>query len=411
MSQENVINELLGLQGVEVMEDGVTIEDDRVVISIVHSPGSPYRCMGCGESYLWAHDHMPSRLIRDFPVWGRRSYLQYAPARVDCPKCGVHVEALDWLEPRARQTLRYERFISILCGLMPALDVSDHEGLDKNLVYTIDRKWLALREASREVKAVKYLGIDEIAVRKGHRYATLFYDLERREVVGGVLGRETKAVNRFFRRWGKECCAQVEAVCTDLWSAYHSSVKHYLKNATLVFDKFHVFTYLSGAIDQVRRDEQNKSLKENGYELIKGTRWLWLKSSSNLKRKQKQTLDEIMSQNKNLHKAYLLKEDFIDFYACQSREEAEHFLKDWALRCKRSGLQPFKDMGKRLLRWKEGILAYFEHRITNAISEGINNKIKVLKRRSYGFHDFQYFLLKIMDATGALPQQNSIPHT
>ena len=411
MSQEHIINELLGLQGFEVMENGVHVEGNRVVISIVRSNGTPLRCTGCGELYLWAYDYMPSRLIRDFPAWGRTCYLQYAPARVECPNCGVHVESLDWLKPRARQTLRYERYISVLCGLMPALDVADLEGLDKNLVYAIDRQWLAWRESLREAKTVKYLGIDEIAVRKGHRYATLFYDLDRREVVGGVLGRETKAVNRFFSRWGVECCARVEAVCTDLWSAYHKSVKRYLKNATLVFDKFHVFGYLSGAIDQVRRDEQNKSLKENGYELIKGTRWLWLKSSKELKRKQKQTLDEIMSQNKNLQKAYLLKEDFGDFYRCQSRQEAEAFLNDWTRRCKRSGLQPFKDMGTRLLRWKEGILAYFEHRITNAISEGINNKIKVLKRRSYGFHDFNYFLLKIMDATGALPSMNAIPHT
>lgn len=188
-------------------------------------------------------------------------------------------------------------------------------------------------------------------------------------------------------------------------------VKRYLKHATMVFDKFHVFAYLSEAIEQVRRDEQHRALKEEGYELLKGSRWLWLKDRTRLKRKEHETLEAIMAVNKNLQKAYLLKEDFPAFYACQSREEAEHFLTQWTWRCKQSGLQPFRDLARRLQRWKDGILAYFTHRITNAVSEGINNKIKVLKRRSYGFHDFHYFLLKIMNTTGTLPPLSPITHT
>jgi transposase len=411
MSQYERISELLGLQGFEVVENGMEIGETEVVVTVARREGTLYRCSGCGQGFLFAYDHVPTRRVRDFPVWGRRCWIEFTPARVDCPACGVHVEGLDWLEPRERQTLRYERYISVLCELMPALDVAELEGLDKNTVYRIDRKWLSRRETLRAAKPVRYLGIDEIAVRKGHRYATLFYDLHRREVIGGVRDRDQKSVNRFFRRWGKAACAQVEAVCTDLWSAYHNSVKRYLKQATMVFDKFHVFGYLSDAIDQVRRDEQNRTLKEGGYALIKGSRWLWLKKRDTLKRKQKQNLDEIMAQNKNLHKAYLLKEDFGDLYACQTRGEAEAFLNDWTRRCKRSGLHPFQDLARRLERWREGILAYFEHRITNAVSEGINNKIKVLKRRSYGFHDFEYFLLKIMNATGALPSLKPLPHT
>jgi len=407
MSQEQVISELLGVQGWEVVDGSVDMSEDDVVISIVRCEDTRYRCKGCGQGFLWAYDRLATRRVRDFPAWGRRCWLEFSPARVACPKCGVHVEALDWLDPRERQTLRYERYVAVLCGLMPALDVATLEGLNKNTVYRIDRKWLARREALRRDHPVRYLGIDEIAIRKGHRYATLFYDLHRREVLGGVLGREEKAVNRFLRRWGRAARASVDAVCTDLWSAYHNSVKRYLKQATMVFDKFHVFSYLSEAIDQVRRDEQNRALKEEGFKLLKGSRWLWLKSRRKLKRKQQQTLDEIMALNKNLHKAYLLKEDFADFYACDTRDEAQAFLKQWTRRCTRSGLYPFQQLARRLNRWSKGILAYFEHRITNAVAEGINNKIKVLKRRSYGFHDFHYFLLKIMDATGALPPVQS----
>lgn len=168
---------------------------------------------------------------------------------------------------------------------------------------------------------------------------------------------------------------------------------------------------ISSAIDQVRRDEQNLALEEEGLQLIKGSRWLWLKNRTRLHRQQRQALDESMALNKNLHKAYLLKEDFAEFYACPSREEAQAFLEQWAHRCKQGNLAPFARLARRLTRWKEGILAYLKHHITNAVSEGINNKVKVLKRRSYGFHDFEYFVLKIMAATGALPHLRPIPHT
>lgn len=315
------------------------------------------------------------------------------------------MEGLDWIEPCQRQTLRYERYVAGLCDVLPVMDVVELEGVDKNTVYRLDRKWLRRREEQRVMHPVRYLGIDEISLRKGHKYATVFYDLERREVIGMVKGRKQRTVSGFFRRWGKPRCKQVVAVCMDLWSAYLSSVKLHCRNASVVFDKFHVYSYLSTAIDEVRRIEQNKAGQE-GKELIKGSRWLWLKKG--LRRKQRQTLEQIMAVNMNMQKAYLLKEDFEQFYASDNAEAAEKFLAEWIERCRDSRLRPFMKLAKRLNRWAHGILAYFTHRITNAVSEGINNKIKVIKRRSYGFHDLDYFFLKILNATGALPSLASI---
>jgi transposase len=321
----------------------------------------------------------------------------------------VVVERLEWLEPYARRTLRYERYVAMLCGLMPVVDVAELEGLDKNAVYEIDHKWLERREALRPQREVKRLGIDEIAIRKGHRYATVFYDLDRREVIGMVDSRRERAVSGFFRRWGKERCRAVEAVCMDLWAAYLNSVRRHLKRAQVVFDKFHVYTYLSEAIEEVRRSEQGVA-QGTMAKLLKGTRWLWLKTPGTLKRKQKYTLGEIMRVNRRLARAYILREDFEGFYECATEEEASRFLREWMGRCIRSRLEPFIRLAKRLGRWSAGILAYFRHRITNAVSEGINNKIKVLKRRSYGFHDLRYFMLKILEATGALPPLSAIGH-
>lgn len=409
MSRQDENTLVLGLQGWEIMNHGISIEEDGgMVISITPIPGTGYRCSRCGEGVLIAYDHLETRRIRDFPWAGRRCELEVALARVECPACkAVAVQGLDWLETSARQTLRYERYVAQLCSLMTGTDVADLEGLDKTTVYRIDRKWLERREALRPVPTVERLGIDEIAIRKGHKYATVFYDLDRREVIGMIPHRRERGVSRFFRRWGKENCRAVKAVCMDLWAPFLNSVRRHLKNADVVFDKFHVYKYLADAIEAVRRHEQQIANEKTGL-LIKGTRWLWLKARSNLKRKEHYTLAEIMKINRRLQRAYVLKEDFEAFYASDAAEEAAAFLKAWTRRCKQSGLEPFVALAKRLTRWADGILKYFTHRITNGISEGINNLIKVIKRRAYGFHDFHYFCLKVLDATGALPPLSTV---
>ena len=410
MSIDHQSTWVLGFQGWIVARNGVRLDGATLVLSVEHAPGHGYRCSRCEESVLFAYDHVSPRRIRDFPWAGRPCQLEVTLARVDCPAChAVAVEAVEWVAPYARQTERYERYVAGLCSVMPVTDVADLEGLNKTTVYRIDRKWLARREALRPEQTVRRLGIDEIALRKGHRYATVFYDLDRREVVGLVLQRRERTVSGFFRRWGKEKCRAVEAVCMDLWAPYLNSVRRHLKNAAVVFDKFHVYKYLSDAIEAVRRHEQQIADEKTGL-LIKGTRWLWLKARSHLKRKEKYTLAQIMKINRRLLRAYLLKEDFQAFYASDSAPEAARFLRQWTRRCTQSGLPPFLALAKRLNRWAEGILTYFTHRITNGISEGINNLIKVLKRRAYGFLDFRYFSLKILDATGALPPLGTVPH-
>jgi len=191
--------------------------------------------------------------------------------------------------------------------------------------------------------------------------------------------------------------------------AFLKSVRRHLKNAAVVFDKFHVYTYLSRAIEDVRRREQQIADKKTG-KLIKGTRWLWLKAKDHLKRKDRYTLAEIMSVNRRLQRADVLKEDFEAFYASADAQEAAAFLQAWTRRCKQSRLKPFIALAKRLNRWSAGILAFFTHRITNGVSEGINNLIKVLKRRAYGFGDFRYSTLKILDATGVLPPLEALDY-
>ncbi len=251
MPHEKLISNLLGIPGWRVRE--VRLESETLAVEIDREAGAGYRCGGCGDKFLFCYDHEPTRLVRDFQVWGRACWLEFSPARVACPRCGIRTEGPDWIRLHQRQTFRYELYLAHLCDILPVLDVAQLEGMDKSTVYRIDRHWLQRRAETTPMPEVRRLGIDEIAIRKGHRYATVFYDLERRLVVGLVEGRAAKAVSRFFRRWGKRACKAIEAVCMDLWTPFMRVVRRYCPQATIVFDKFHVFTYLSTAIKTSRK--------------------------------------------------------------------------------------------------------------------------------------------------------------
>ena len=372
MVGNNYITEFVGIQDWQVSVIEIEENKNRIIMKMERCDKSVYKCMHCGESYLVAYDFCPERIIEDLPAWGRRTFIRFQQARVECGKCGkICMEKLPFVDQYQHQSVRYQRFLASLCDYMPVADVSDFSGLDKDTLYRIDKLYLDDRRKNfSQESEVHFLGIDEIALKKGHKYAAVFYDLERGEVIGLVKGRKQRSVSGFFRRWGKDKCKKVIAVCTDLWAAYHNSVRLYLKQADLVFDKFHVFKYLSDAVDDVRRVEQNKA-QEEGKQLIKGCRWIMLKKD--LTRKQKRKLSEIMEQNQTIARAMLLKEGFSAFYEAETMEEAKAILSEWVEQCKESGIPQFKKLAKRLNRWKDGILTFFRHRITNAVAEGINS--------------------------------------
>ena len=410
MSIKNNINisELFGITGWEIKSYSRNDLCRELILRIERCNNTYYQCSKCMTDLMFCYDHCETRVIRDLPIWGYKCYIEFRQARVYCPQCKkVNLEYLDWVELYQRHTLRYEKYIAGLCDYMPVMDVVDIEGLNKNTLYKIDKKWLNWRnEQYKSTESVKYLGIDEIAIKKNHKYATVFYDLERSTVIGLVKGRKQRNVSSFFRKWGKANCNNVKAVCTDLWSAFHNSVKIHLKHAELVFDKFHVFKYLSDAIETTRRDEQAKLDKEEN-KILKGCRWLILKRNLT-KYKDKRRLKELMNLNENIMKAVLLKEEFYNFYEATNASEAYLILEQWTEHCKESELIPFIKLAKRINRWSKGIIKFFDIGISNGISEGINNKIKVIKRRSYGFHDMDYFFLKILNATGMFPKMYNI---
>lgn len=403
MTQDEVIKLVQGNQLPQYDIRDAEADEGDVFIDLERRDGTPYTCAYCGQSCLFAYDAMPRRCVEDIPLGPCRLFWRFAPMRIRCPHCGkVHVEKIAGLTPHSRQTDRFRACLAAKCDDASVSAVARDYGLNDETVRRIDKEFLAKRELITPNRTCEVLGIDEIAIRKGHVYATVLYDHTRKSVIHMLQGRDRKSVYAFFKAQGKEWCESVKVVTCDLWRVYKSAVRKFLPNATVVTDKFHVFKYAGDALEELRRSEYNRQAdKVMDFDLKRG-RFLLLKSNVHLDDRGRAWIARLREANDDVYTAYLLKEQVIAFYEQQSRGEAEDYLKKWASACIASGLKPFVQLGKRLLRHAKSILEYFVHRVSNGFAEGINNKIKVIKRMAFGFHDFEYFRLKILSVTGYL---------
>lgn len=402
MTADNLITLLRGNQLPQYAFRDIERIADAIVIDLRRREDAPYVCAACGQATFFHYDTQPAKVVEDLAIGPYRLYWRFAPRRIRCPHCGeVHVEQIRGLTPHSRQTDRLRYVISEKCAKTSVCEVARQYGLNEATVRRIDREFLCKRSLITPERKCRILGIDEIALRKGHVYATVFYDQCQRNVISMVQGRDKAAVYGFFRSMGKAWCEAVEIVTADLWRAYKTAIRKFLPNARIVTDKFHVCKYAADALDEVRRSEYNRQADRTDFDLKRG-RFLLQKASAKLDERGKARIGKLKEINEDVYTAYLLKEQVFTFYEQANRDEAETFLRNWASACVASGLSAFVKLGRRLLRNAESILGYFVHRVSNAFAEGINNGIKVVKRMAFGFHDFEYFKLKILAYTGYL---------
>jgi len=220
--------------------------------------------------------------------------------------------------------------------------------------------------------------------------------------LGGVIwvgiSRKKETLDKFFKELGKKKCSKIKVVVLDMRNPYIASVKENT-NADIVFDKFHIAKKITEALDKVRRQEFAKADPELKKK-FKKKRFVILKRNKRLDKKKRETLQELMKENEKLYQAYLLKEQALDIFDEEDEDTALERLYDWFDNVIEAGLQQFEEVAKTILSYFYGVVNYFKHRLTNAASEGFNNKINVIKRRAYGFHDIEYFMLKILQSCG-----------
>jgi transposase len=280
---------------------------------------------------------------------------------------------------------------------MTIQDVARHLRISWDVIKEIQKGDLTKRFSRPCLKNVKRIAVDEIAVRKGHRYMTVVLDMDTGAVIFVGDGKGSDALEPFWKRL-RSSRAKIKAAAMDMSPAYISAISSHLPKATIVFDHFHVVKLFNDKLSDLRRDLYREAKDDLHKKVMKGTRWLLLKNPENLdlEKREKERLEEALKLNKPLSCAYYLKEYLRQVWLQPNKEEAEKVLSDWTEKAQSSGIKMLMKFAKTLAGYKSGILAYYDFRISSGPLEGTNNKIKTMKRMAYGFRDMEFFKLKIM---------------
>lgn len=355
-------------------------------------------CHACGRPAGTIHSKGHRRILRDLNMAGAETWLQVGYRRIWCDKCnGTRVERLTFADASVRITKRLARCIADLCKTMTVEDVAKHFGLDRKTVAAIDYDALKEEFGGTDYTNLRILAIDEIAVKKGHEYMTVVLDYLTGRVVWMGEDRCKETLDEFFAGMSETQKEDIEAVAIDMWEPYINRIKHHCPHAAIVFDFFHVVQAFSRVIDEVRREEFRKSTMEHR-DVIKGSRYLLLKNAVNLTDKQRSKLKDVLAINTTLSAVYILKDHLRNIFRDGNRKRTEHALGVWcsmAEEIDHSGVRRF--IG-RLRFFKYGILNHCDYPISTGKIEGVNNKIKVIKRKAYGYHNTHYFTLKVKQA-------------
>jgi transposase len=254
---------------------------------------------------------------------------------------------------------------------------------------------LVKHPSSQHLRAI---GIDEVSIKKGHSYGVVVADLDQqRPIWMGGPGRSEKEIDGFFVAMGERRCQSIELVVMDMWKPFKKSVTQHIPEADIVYDKFHVLRHLSTALDNVRRMEY-KRVAEEDRRFIKGQRYTLLSNQANLTLEARRSLQLLLKANKRLNKAYILKESFGQLWDYNNPTWARKFFDNWKGQLRWSRLQPFQKFVEPVERHWEGIISYChpDHKVSLGFMEGLNNKIRVIQRRSFGIKDLQYLKLKVI---------------
>lgn len=365
-------------------------------IELIPKRGVARRCSQCDQEVRKIHD-TSERWVRDLPILDCPTLLLVHRCRVSCPSCGPKLEALPWLERYARVTVRLAHSVARMCKVMTIQHVAEYWGLSWATVRSIDQAHLERTVGPVCLDGVEQLLMDEFAIQKGHRYATVIADALTKRVLWVCRGRSREDIRPFFEALGPAGRRRIRAVGMDMNAAYEKEVWRHCPNAEVVYDLFHVVAkYGREVIDRVRIDEakrQGQSRKD-----ARRSRWLLLRNRHNLKASDQVRLKDLLDANQNLLTVYVLKDDLKRLWKYRHPGYARRFWEAWRERALQSGLAPLVRFARNLETYLKGILAHARWPLNTSVLEGINNKIKVIKRMAYGYRNDAYFFLKIRAA-------------
>jgi transposase len=402
ISQEEHYEQLLGLTGAwKVSAVMLDLPAKKVVVEIGYDLSQPMECPECGQHCAY-YDHREMREWRHLDTMQFETILRCEVPRCNCPEHGVKTLRVPWAGKNSRFTLLFESFaIEVLQACSSVKAAAELMRLNWHQVNEIKRRAVARGLERRDSAPIKHLGIDEKSFRKGHRYVSLLTDLQRSRVLDVVEGRDGAACEQLFETLTDEQLKDVEAIAMDMWRAYIKAAVHYLPNADIVHDRFHVSQHLNQAIDKVRRQE-HKILSKEKDDTLKNSKYLWLTGFENLTSEMQDRFNELQSLGLKVGRAYAIKETFDHFWDYQIPSYARRFFRKWYGWARRSKLEPVKRVAKMIDEHFENIMTYLKHRISNAATEGFNGVIQSIKANARGFRSFENYRVAILFQCGKL---------
>ena len=339
-------------------------------------------------------------------------YLEVDMRRVKCKKTKkVRQEKFDWLANNSSFTKRFAWYVGKRCQSSTIKEVAEEMRLDWKTVKNLEKEYMNEKLARADEVEPEVIGVDEISVRKGHNYVIVVSDLiKKRPIWIGGDDRSENSMNVFYKRLGAEKCKKIRLAVMDMWKAFENSAKKNIPQASILYDKFHIIRHLNESLDKVRKNEYKK-VSESNRKFIKGQKYTLLSKHTNLSLDGKNSLKLLLAVNKKLNTAYLLKESFGQLWSYKSETWARKFFDNWKSSLKWQRLKPYKKFVKLIEKHWDGIATYcnIENKIPLGFVEGLNNKIRVIQRRSYGLRDQEYFRLKVL--TCMLPEIDLNPPT
>jgi transposase len=355
-------------------------EGKEVEVWLVHRKGARFPCPECGVA-LPVYDHVASRAWRHLDSGPLRTWVHARIPRVRCLWHGTHQVRVPWALPHAQFTTAFERWA------IDVLQETDVLGATRLLRISWDEAWGLMERAVlrgqrvKQKRVIARLGVDEKAIAKGHNYFTLVSDLDRGTVEYVAEDRKQASLDGFYATLNARQLAGIQAVAMDMWDPFIASTKAHVPEAwsKIVFDRYHIMVHMLEAVDDVRKAE-HRALREVGIPALTGTRYLWLYSEENLPEPWREWFAALRALHLKTGRAWAIKESLRDLWSYQRRGWAERHWRRWYYWATHSRLAPVIQVARMVLRHLPNVLTYFEHRITNAVSEGLNSKIQTVKK-------------------------------
>lgn len=395
MRVTTLLKKLLAIK--HLIVTGFDIEDESLVIDVRPSWRKP-RCSCCRRPRP-GYDTLQLRRWRHLDFGGVRVYLRYAVRRVTCWKSGVVAEHVPWCDSStSRFTTRFEDAVGFLTQRCDKTSVQEMFSIAWVTVGQIVERVVGRYRPDDPLDGLKLIGIDELSYRKGHRYVTTVTDHESGRIVWAKEGKNAETLMTFFEELGDERCLAIEAVTMDMSKAYIKAVEEKVPHAQIVFDRFHVQKLVNEALDETRRAEWQRlrELDQDEAKKVKGLLWTTRKNPWNLTPKQADRLSTLQQDNERVYRAYLLKESFAEILDRHQPNVVKQKLEGWLSWASRSRLQAFVRVGRTIREHLDDIVAYIRWGLTNGIVEGLNNKLRVITHRAYGFHSASALIGMIM---------------